>query len=79
MADTEKIVREAMELHKDGDLEKATEKYKEAIKGKTLDKLCSLLHYLETRKSKKPRLQEGIGYAIKLPNTAQYTANSLRV
>ena len=38
MTDTEKIVREAMELHKDGDLEKATEKYKEAIKEKTLDK-----------------------------------------
>lgn len=38
MTGTEKIVREAMELHKDGDLEKAAERYEEAIKENTVDK-----------------------------------------
>mgnify|MGYP001260035189 CR=1 FL=1 len=38
MADAEKIVHEAMELHRDGDLDKAAEKYKMAIEQNSLDK-----------------------------------------
>jgi tetratricopeptide (TPR) repeat protein len=38
MTDTKKIMHEAMELHRDGDLDKAAEKYKMAIEQNSLDK-----------------------------------------